>query len=167
MVLTLDQQGGEVVDVEVAHHVGLVFDVDPDEERVRVARGQFLERGAVAAAGAAPQRAQAGHGPARAGQGCRDVGAVIGREGQAVHARISWWTDGRGAPDARILPRPAASVLRMHALVYRCFLMQSPFLVDNADNCALITLVQSVFLPCPVSALPPSFIFIMELASLC
>ena len=117
MVLALDQQGGEVVDVEVAHHVGLVFDVDPDEERVRVARGQFLERGAVAAAGAAPQCAQASHGPAWAGQGCRDVGAVIGREGQAVHARIYSWADGRGAPDARILPRPAPSVLRMHVLV--------------------------------------------------
>jgi hypothetical protein len=56
--------------------------------------------------------------------------------------------------------------------------MQSPFLVDNADNCALITLVHAVSWPRSLTppvcfhALPgvsaPAFIyFIMELASLC
>jgi hypothetical protein len=67
----------------------------------------------------------------------------------------------------------------MHGLVYRCFLMQYPFLVDNAGNCALITLVHAVSWPRSltppvcfhalpgVSAASPLFIFIMELASLC
>jgi hypothetical protein len=68
----LDQQGREVFDVEVADDVGVVFDIDPDEEFVRMAFGQFVEGGAVAGAGAAPGGAQAGDDPAVAGHGGGD-----------------------------------------------------------------------------------------------
>lgn len=77
-LVMLDQQGGEVLDVQVAHHVRVILDIDPDEELVRMARGQLLERGAVGFARAAPGRAQAGDDPAVAGQGVGNLLAIGG-----------------------------------------------------------------------------------------
>ena len=76
--VVLDQQGREVLDVQVPHHIRVILDVDPDEELVWMARGQFLERGAVRFARAAPGRAQARDDPAVAGQGGRDLLAIGG-----------------------------------------------------------------------------------------
>jgi hypothetical protein len=62
-VAMLDQQGREIFHVEITHHIGLVFDIDPDETFVGVTCRQRLEVVAVLGAGAAPCGAQAGDYP--------------------------------------------------------------------------------------------------------
>ena len=77
-LVMLDQQRRKVLDVQVAHHIRVILDVDPDEKLVGMAGGQFLERGAVGFARAAPGRAQARDDPAVAGQGGGDFLAIGG-----------------------------------------------------------------------------------------
>lgn len=63
VVATLDQQGGEVFDIEVADQVGPVFNIYPDEELVRMLCRQLVKAGPVIGTDVAPGRAQAGHDP--------------------------------------------------------------------------------------------------------
>jgi hypothetical protein len=82
--VVLDQQRREVFHVQVADDVGVILDVDPDEELVRMARRHLVERRAVGFAGAAPGGAQAGDDPALAFKGGGHFFAVGGIQGQTV-----------------------------------------------------------------------------------
>ena len=59
VIHALNQQGGEIFDIEIAQGIGMVFHVHPDEAAFRMPRRQLGKRRAVAAAGAAPLGAQA------------------------------------------------------------------------------------------------------------
>lgn len=63
IVFTLNQQGREIVDIDIPDQIGLVFDIDPDEKQVAMTRGELAELMAVLAAHIAPRRAQAGDDP--------------------------------------------------------------------------------------------------------
>lgn len=57
-----DEQCGEGFHIQITRDVRFVLDVHPFKAHVRVRTGQFVEQGAVDAAGAAPRGTQA-HGP--------------------------------------------------------------------------------------------------------
>lgn len=63
IVAALDQQGREILNIKVADQVGPVFNIDPDEQFVRMLRRQFIKAGPVVGADVAPGRAQAGDDP--------------------------------------------------------------------------------------------------------
>lgn len=63
VVAALDQQGREVVDIEVANQISPIFNIDPDKQFVRMLCCQFIEARAVIGTDVAPGRAQAGHDP--------------------------------------------------------------------------------------------------------
>jgi len=68
----LYQQGGEIVDIEVADQISLIFDVDPDKVMLRAAFGPGDKGAGIVAATAAPAGTQAGDNPGRrrAVRGC-------------------------------------------------------------------------------------------------
>lgn len=63
IVAALDQQGREILDIKVTDQVGPVFNIDPEEQLVRMLCCQFIKAGPVIGADVAPGRAQAGHDP--------------------------------------------------------------------------------------------------------
>lgn len=63
IVTALDQQGREILDIEVADQVGAVFDIYPDKQLVRMLGRQLVKAGPVIGTDVAPGRAQAGHDP--------------------------------------------------------------------------------------------------------
>ena len=56
---------GEGFDVDVAHRVGFVFDIDPGEPHVGPQHGAFIEHSAPFTADVAPLRAKRDHPPGR------------------------------------------------------------------------------------------------------
>lgn len=84
---TLNEQGGEIVDIEIADDVGLVFDIDPDKVVLRMPFGQLREGDLVLAATAAPLRAQAGDHPFIVGECLRQRLPVVCVESGKGHAR--------------------------------------------------------------------------------
>ena len=63
MAALRDQQGGKGLDVDVAHRIGFVFNVDPREVNFGMGRRGLREDTAPLAAHAAPLGAQADHLP--------------------------------------------------------------------------------------------------------
>src|ERR1700737_3816606 len=87
-IAALDQQSGEILDIQVAYQVRLIFDVDPEETLVGMARRQFIETGAILATDVAPGRAQAGDNPDVVRQRFGQLEAVMEFYSNAGHRYI-------------------------------------------------------------------------------
>jgi hypothetical protein len=77
-VSALNEQGREILDIEIADYIGLILDIDPDEALVRVTRRKRGKGIAVLCAGAAPCGAQARNHPGVIVEELRNFGAVMG-----------------------------------------------------------------------------------------
>ena len=84
----LDQQCRKILDIDIAHQIGFIFNVDPDELHVRVQIGKGAETVAKIAADIAPGGAQACHAPGIVAQGGMQMIAIVGGKGQNGHRRI-------------------------------------------------------------------------------
>src|SRR3569623_1694705 len=62
-VAALYQHGRKILDVELAHHIGLIFDVDPQKTLIRMSRSKCVEFRLELAADIAPCGTQAGDDP--------------------------------------------------------------------------------------------------------
>ena len=62
-IAALDQQSREIFHIEVADHIRLILDINPDKTLVGMACCQCVKAGSIVSSGAAPCRAQAGDDP--------------------------------------------------------------------------------------------------------
>ena len=62
-VTILDQQAREVFDIQIVKQVGMILDIDPEKNDVRVFFGKRPEQGLIGATSPAPLRAKAGNDP--------------------------------------------------------------------------------------------------------
>jgi hypothetical protein len=73
----LNQDGGEVLNVEVADKIGLILDINPDKLLLGMFRSQCLEARPVLFADIAPCGAQAGYYPPALVQGTSQLGEMV------------------------------------------------------------------------------------------
>ena len=62
-IAALDQQRRKILDIDIAHYIGLILDVQPYELYIREFFGQFFKAGTILAADVTPGGAQASHYP--------------------------------------------------------------------------------------------------------